>query len=165
MLSDSRTLRIECNDSIGFPKSSLEVIVMNQERFARIYMWSIVGCGSLITLVCLYQLQFANLTSPFILLAVFVGISSLVAVRIPRVSGRITVADTFIFLTLLLYGGAAAVLLSALEGICTTLLISKKPRTILLNASVLAISTFVTASVLTVVFGSPVQILSATYTP
>jgi signal transduction histidine kinase/CheY-like chemotaxis protein len=138
---------------------------MNQERFARIYMWSIVGCGSLITLVCLYQLQFANLTSPFILLAVFVGVSSLVAVPIPRVSGRITVADTFIFLTLLLYGGAAAIVLSALEGVCTTLLISKKPRTILLNASVLAISSFVTASALTVVFGSPVQILSATYTP
>jgi hypothetical protein len=34
---------------------------MNQERFARIYMWSIVVCGSLISLVSLYQLQFANL--------------------------------------------------------------------------------------------------------
>src|ERR1700741_942170 len=135
-------------DSLDFPKFSLEdVIVMNQERFARIYMWSIVVCGSLITLVCLYQLQFANLTPPFILLALFVAISSLVAVPIPRVSGRITVADTFIFLTLLLYGGAAAVVLSALEGVCTTLLISKRPRTILLNASVLALSTFITASV------------------
>ena len=138
---------------------------MNQERFARIYMWSIVVCGSLISLVSLYQLQFANLTRPFILLALFVSVSSLVAVRIPRVSGRITVADTFIFLTLLLYGGAAAVVLSALEGVCTTLLISKKPRTILLNASVLATSTFITASALTLVFGPPRQIVSAAYSP
>jgi signal transduction histidine kinase/CheY-like chemotaxis protein len=138
---------------------------MNQERFARIYMWSIVVCGSLISLVSLYQLQFANLTTPFILLALFVAVSSLVAVRIPRVSGRITVADTFIFLTLLLYGGAAAVVLSALEGVCTTLLISKKPRTILLNASVLATSTFITAGALTLVFGPPLQIVSAAYSP
>jgi len=138
---------------------------MNQERFARIYMWSIVVCGSLISLVSLYQLQFANLTRPFILLALFVAVSSLVAVRIPRVSGRITVADTFIFLTLLLYGGAAAVVLSALEGVCTTLLISKKPRTILLNASVLATSTFITAGALTLVFGPPSQIVSAAYSP
>ena len=138
---------------------------MNQERFARIYMWSIVVCGSLITLICLYQLQFANLTPPFVLLAASVAVSSLVAVPIPRVSGRITVADTFIFLTLLLYGGAAAVVLSGLEGVCTTLLISKKPRTILLNASVLAISTFITVSVLTIVFGPPVQIISAAYSP
>ncbi len=138
---------------------------MNQERFARIYMWSIVVCGSLISLVSLYQLQFANLTRPFILLALFVAVSSLVAVRIPRVSGRITVADTFIFLTLLLYGGAAAVVLSALEGVCTTLLISKKPRTILLNASVLATSTFITAGALTLVFGPPLQIVSAAYSP
>jgi signal transduction histidine kinase/CheY-like chemotaxis protein len=138
---------------------------MNQERFARIYMWSIVVCGSLITLISVYQLQFANLTPPFVLLAVCVAVSSLVAVPIPRVSGRITVADTFIFLTMLLYGGSAAVVLSGLEGVCTTLLISKKPRTILLNASVLAISTFITASALTVVFGPPVQIISAAYSP
>lgn len=139
--------------------------MMNQERFARLYMWSIVVCGSAVTLGCLYQLQFARLTSSFILLALFVAISSLVAVPIPRVSGRITVADTFIFLTLLLFGGPAAVVLSALEGICTTLLISKKPRTILLNASVLAISTYITAEVLTFFFGPPIQIVSAAYSP
>jgi signal transduction histidine kinase/CheY-like chemotaxis protein len=139
--------------------------MMNQERFARIYVWSIVGCGSAITLIYLYQLPFQQLEPRFALLAVLVATSSLIAVPIPRVSGRITVADTFIFLTMLLYGGAAAVVMSVLEGVCTTLLISKKPRTILLNASVLAISTFLTATVLTFFFGPPAEIVTAGYSP
>ena len=139
--------------------------MMNQERFARIYMWSIVVCGSTITLFSLSQLSINQIEIRFVLLALMVITSSLVAVPIPRVSGRITVADTFIFLTMLLFGGAAAVIMSALEGVFTTLLISKKPRTILLNASVLAISTFITAAVLTVFYGPPQDIVSAGYTP
>ncbi|MCM3902890.1 MAG: ATP-binding protein [Pyrinomonadaceae bacterium] len=138
---------------------------MDQHRFARLYMWSIVVFGSLITLLSIYQLPFEQLTLRFLLLAMLVAASSLVAVPIPRVSGRITVADTFIFLTMLLYGGAAAVVMSALEGVCSTLLISKKPRTILLNSAVLATSTFITATVLRQAFGSPSEIVAAGDSP
>src|SRR5258705_2264988 len=138
---------------------------MDQQRFAKLYMWSIVGFGSVITLISVNQLRFVQLDLRFLVLALSVVISSLVAVRIPRVSGRITIADTFIFLTMLLFGGPAAVVLSALEGVSTTLLISKKPRTILLNAAVLASSTFVTAVVLHFLIGPPAPIVTATYSP
>jgi signal transduction histidine kinase/CheY-like chemotaxis protein len=84
--------------------------------------------------------------------------SALIAIPIPRVSGRITVADTFVFLTMLLYGGPAAILVSALEGVAATLIISKRPRTILFNSAILATSTFFTASALTWKFGSIIQI-------
>ena len=136
---------------------------MNQGRFGRLYMWSIVVFGSVITLLSISQLPFEQLDLRFLLLALLVATSSLVAVPIPRVSGRITVADTFIFLTMLLYGGAAAVVMSALEGVSSTLLISKKPRTILLNSAVLATSTFLTATVVHLVFGSPLKIVAAGY--
>src|SRR5882724_10993169 len=133
---------------------------MEQQRFGKLYMWSIVTFGSGITLLAISQLPFKQLNLRFLLLALLVAASSLVAVRIPRVSGRITVADTFIFLTMLLYGGPAAVVMSALEGVSTTLLISKKPRTILLNAAVLASSTFVTVVVLHLLVGPPAQIVT-----
>jgi signal transduction histidine kinase/CheY-like chemotaxis protein len=55
---------------------------------------------------------------------------------------------------MLLYGGSAAILVSALEGIAATLIISKRPRTILFNSAILATSTFVTASALTLKFGA-----------
>jgi signal transduction histidine kinase/ActR/RegA family two-component response regulator len=136
---------------------------MDYPRFAKQYMWSIVVLGTGITVLSFYKLPFKQIDFRFLLLALMVVVSAQVAVRIPRVSGRITVADTFIFLALLLYGGEAAVLMSALEGVCTTLRISKKPRTILLNSAVLATSTFITATALRLVFGSPVEIVGAGY--
>jgi len=116
-------------------------------------MWSLVTAGAAIVLASLYQLQFVALDASFIFLCLMVMASSVVAIKIPRVSGRITVADTFVFLAMLMYGGSAAILLSALEGVTATLIISKKPRTILFNSAILAASTFCTAVALNLIFG------------
>src|SRR6185369_794444 len=101
---------------------------------------------------------YGDIDARFGFLCLMVMASALIAIPIPRVSGRITVADTFVFLTMLLYGGPAAVLVSALEGIAATLIISKRPRTILFNSAILATSTFCTATVLHLKFGSIVAI-------
>ena len=137
--------------------SAAEVDV-NRPHFGQIYMWSLVIAGAAITLVSIFQLPFDKLDASFVFLCLMVIASSLIAIPIPRVSGRITVADTFIFLGMLIYGGAAAILLSALEGVAATLIISKKPRTILFNSAILATSTFFTAAVLYLIFGSPVSV-------
>src|SRR5687768_1173078 len=76
---------------------------------ARPFMWAVVALGMGTTLYSAGTLPLERLDLRFLLLGVLVCVSSHVAVRIPRVSGRITVSDTLIFLTLLLYGGAAAV--------------------------------------------------------
>ena len=131
---------------------------VNRDSFGNVYMWSLVTAGAAIVLASLYQLQFLELDASFIFLCLMVMASSVVAIKIPRVSGRITVADTFVFLAMLLYGGSAAILLSALEGITATLIISKKPRTILFNSAILATSTFCTAVVLNLAFGPPQKI-------
>ncbi|HEU4508507.1 MAG TPA: ATP-binding protein [Pyrinomonadaceae bacterium] len=139
-------------------------IEVERPHFGQVYMWSLVIAGSVITLVSIYQFPFQELNANLFFLALMVGASSVIAIKIPRVSGRITVADTFIFLAMLLHGGAAAVLLSALEGITTTLIISKRPRTILFNSAILAISTFCTATVLTRIFGRPLDIIEEGFT-
>jgi signal transduction histidine kinase/CheY-like chemotaxis protein len=132
---------------------------VNRDTFGHVYMWSLVIAGAAIVLGSIYELQFAHLDAAFIFLCLMVMASSVVAIKIPRVSGRITVADTFIFLAMLLYGGAAAILLSALEGVAATLIISKRPRTILFNSAILAASTFITVAVLYWFFGPAVGIL------
>ena len=114
--------------------------------------------GVTISLVSIYYLPFQNLDVRFFFLCLMVMASSMIAVRIPRVSGRITVADTFVFLGMLMYGGPAAILLSALEGVAVTVIISKKPRVFLLNSAILATSTFFTSIVLHRAFGSPSNI-------
>src|ERR1041385_5634362 len=116
-----------------------------------------MAAGVAISLVSLYYLPFEKLDIRFFFLCSMVIASSFIAVPIPHVSGRITVADTFIFLGILLYGGAAAIVLSALKGVAVTLIISKKPRVFILNSAILATSTFFTASVLKV-FGSRVKL-------
>src|SRR6185503_8160099 len=126
--------------------SAAEVNV-NRLHFGQVYVWSLMIAGVMIALVSLYYLPLDKLNPSFFFLCLMVMASSLIAVRIPRVSGRITVADTFVFLGMLIFGGAAAILVSALEGISATLIISKRPRTILFNSAILATSTFFTVAV------------------
>src|SRR5689334_19230295 len=133
--------------------SAAEVDV-NRPQFGQVYMWSLVIAGAAIALVSVYQLPYREIDAKFGFLCLMVMASSLIAIPIPHVSGRITVADTFVFLTMLMYGGSAAILVSALEGIAATLIISKRPRTILFNSAILATSTFFTAGALTLKFGS-----------
>src|ERR1044072_2647449 len=137
--------------------SAVEVDV-NRPHFGEVYLRSLMMMGVAIALVSLYQLPFHKLDASFLFLCLMVIASSFIAIRIPRVSGRITVADTFIFLGMLMYGGAAAILLSALEGVAVTVIISKKPRVFLLNSAILATSTFFTSKVLNLVFGPPASL-------
>src|ERR1043165_7285394 len=137
--------------------SAAEVDI-NRAQFGQVYMWSLIIAGAAITLGSVYTLRFSNLDTGFVFLCFMVMASSLVAIKIPRVSGRITVADTFVFLTLLLYGGAAAIVVSALEGVAATLIISRRPRTILFNSAILATSSFFTVAVLFWRVGPPVSI-------
>ena len=132
---------------------------MERERLKKLYMWLTVALGALVLLFSAYNLPLGQLGLPFLLLVLMtIGISSSVAVPIPRVSGGITVSDTFVFLAMLLYGGEAAVLLAAAEGVCSSLRISRRPRTILFNSAVLAWSTFLTAGVLSSWFGPVVEL-------
>ena len=139
-------------------------VEVNRPQFGQVYMWSLVIAGAAIVLVSIYTLPFSKLDVSFVFLCMMVMASALIAIKIPHVSGRITVADTFVFLTLLLYGGAAAIVVSALEGIAATLIISKRPRTILFNSAILATSTSFTVVVLNWKFSPPVEIIKNDFT-
>ena len=138
---------------------------MGRQRFVAPYMWGVVAVGAAILLFSLYRLPLVRLDLPFLILALLViAVSSSVVIRIPLVSGGITVSDTFIFLTMLLYGGEAAVLLAVGDGLCASLRISRKPRTILFNSAVMACSTFITVWMLRTCFGSIIELPRAGYT-
>src|SRR5688572_13532508 len=134
---------------------------VNRPHFGQVYMWSLVVAGAAITLVSIFYFPFDRLDARFVFLCLMVIASSMIAIPIPRVSGRITVSDTFVFLGMLLYGGPAAILLSALEGIAVTVIISKKPRVFLFNSAILATSTFFTATVLYLIFGPPPALVTS----
>ena len=137
---------------------------MRREQFLRAYMWSTVACGAAVMLFSLHRLPLSRVSVPFLLLSLLaVAASSGFAVNIPRVTGRITVADTFIFLVMLLYGGEVAVLLAAADGLCASLRITRRPRTILFNTAVMAATTFVTVWTLRRAYGPTAALVDADY--
>lgn len=127
-----------------------------QQQLAHRWMISVSLCGLAVCVFSLARIGSDALDWRFALLTIFtVTIASRIAVNIPRVPGGITVSDIFLFLTMLLFGGEAAVLLAALEGFSSTMRIAKKPFTYIFNASVMACSTFMCSLVLHVCFGAP----------
>jgi diguanylate cyclase (GGDEF)-like protein len=118
---------------------------MANQKQINAYLWSIASLGGVIVLTVLGRLSWATLDLRFLLVAsITVLVSSRLAVTIPRANTNITVSDTFIFLVMLLYGGEAAILMAAAEGLASGLRISKTPKIVLFNAGVMACSTAVT---------------------
>lgn len=127
-------------------------------------MWLCVALGAAACLFSLLHLSTARLDLRFLLLAlVTITLSSRIYVQIPRITSQISVSDTFIFLTVLLYDGEAAILLGAIEAFCTTLRFSKRPRILLFNSGVSACSTFLSVMVIRLLFGSITELPHGEY--
>ena len=137
---------------------------VGKQRLTRPYQWLIVAIGAVISIfygwhlpVELIDLRFLLLTSLTIL------IGSRGAVKVPRFNTYVTTSDTFIFLAILLYGGAAGILLAAADGLSSGARVVKKPRTILFNSAVMACSTFLTVKSLDLIFGIPTSLVHESF--
>jgi signal transduction histidine kinase/CheY-like chemotaxis protein len=134
----------------------MRIQLSNTQRFITPYMWLIIFFGAFAAGISAYNLSLAKLDLRFLLLALItVGLGSRLSIQIPRLSSHISVSDTLIFLTILLYGGEAAILLAAAEAFCASFGFSKKPMTMIFNSAVMACATFLTVWTLRLCFGSP----------
>ena len=125
-------------------------------------MWLIVAAGTASVLYAAFTLPRGIIDGYFLLLTLITAVlGSRIAIRIPQISGNITLEDTFVFIALLLYGGEAAVMIGALAGICSALRISRKVRTVAFGSASLACSVFTTATVLKVIFGSTTNLMNS----
>ncbi|CAN5379926.1 hypothetical protein BH10ACI3_BH10ACI3_25280 [soil metagenome] len=85
-------------------------------------------------------------------------------IQLPRVNIHLTISDGLIILSMLLYGGEVALLLAVVETTLASLNmhrqgVSIKPKTILINTYFAAISVFVAAKAVSIIFGSTELIL------
>jgi diguanylate cyclase (GGDEF)-like protein len=123
---------------------------INTRTWFRFFI-AVLGLGAVV--LAFRNLPYVKLDVNFCLLAfITLAGTSWFAVKIPGIGGRITVSDTFIYLTVLLYGGEAAVVLAALEGVTSSQRISKKPSTIFFNAGVMALSLLIAVSIVRLFF-------------
>jgi len=131
----------------------------SSQQIFKSYLWVVATLGAAVALSTVYRLSVAHLDWGLLLLSLAtIGIGSQFSIKIPSVKGEITVADTLIFLTILVYDGEAAILLAGVEAVCSSLHVTKKARAILFNASVLLCSTFLTVHALRFCFGSIVEV-------
>src|SRR5437763_1780272 len=141
--------------------------MMDRQQVRWLFVWTTAAVGAASCAWAAARLDASALDLPFVLLVVFtLGVGSRYGVRIPGVSGEVTVADTFIFLTLLLYGGQAAVLLGAAEGLCTSARFSsRKATTYLFNMGVMASSIFLASHAMTFCFGDTAALRRGGFSP
>jgi len=123
------------------------------------FLWVVTGCGCLAFAYSAAQLDFSHIDSRFaVLVAMALLLTSRVTIPIPRFSSQISVSDTFVFLVLLLYGGAAAVVVGAIEALLSSLRFNRRRAIVVFNWAAAAVSILITSSVLQLIFGSVVAL-------
>ncbi len=132
---------------------------MTRTRLSQIYLVLTIAAGAAVLAYSGLHITREQLDIRFLLLALFtVLIGPRLSIPIPRVKAHISVSDTFIFLSLLLFGGEAAIFLATAEALCASVRISSRYRTHLLNASVMACTTFITVWTLRLTFGDTLRL-------
>jgi len=135
---------------------------VDRQRLVRHYMWVLIAAGACVLAYSAAHLPLGRLDlrlAPLVVVTLLV--SSRFCIPIPRTTGQISFSDTFIFLTMLLYGGEVAVLLVAAENFVGSRF-GKRSFSVFtsaFNAAMLACATFITYHVVGRLFG-PVEELT-----
>ncbi|HST22024.1 MAG TPA: diguanylate cyclase, partial [Blastocatellia bacterium] len=123
--------------------------------FYKPYVWTIVVLGALICINSFFFFPVNQFGLPFVLFSLAtIIIASRIVVKFFRFNTHISISDVFIFLAFFLFGGEAAILIGATESFYSSLRITKKPLIMAFNAAAMACSTFVTAVILRMIFGT-----------
>jgi len=123
-----------------------------------------VAAGALIYLTAALRLDLHRVDLKLGVLVVITALlSSRISIKIPQFGSWISVSDTFIFLTLLLYGCEAAILMAATEAFLSSLRSEycRKFSTIIFNWGCAAWAACVTSYTLTLFFGDPIHLTSS----
>ena len=115
---------------------------MTSKKITAWYIAAVIIIGAACLLAAVILMPVARIDSYLVLLAgLTVALGSRITIPIPRFKSHIAVSDTFIFLTLLLYGGEFAIILAALEAFASSWRFCNKKQTVFFNSATMAIST------------------------
>ena len=105
-------------------------------------MITVIIAGLVSVIIALTKFDLARADIYLLVLSVFtVAIGSRATIQIPRFKSHVSVSDTFIFLTLLLYGGEYAVVLAAIEATASSWRFCNRKLTVFFNAATMALAT------------------------
>ena len=113
---------------------------------ANVYGWSLIALAIIIYLSAAINVPFNRLDIQFAVLALFtLAFSSYLSLQIPGAKVHIMMLDTAVFLTLLLYGGEAAILIAGADAIISSFRLRRqgakiKTITVLFNFALMTCS-------------------------
>src|SRR5882762_1967210 len=132
---------------------------IDKKRLASTYLWVTICAGGLIYFMAAYRLDIKLVDIKLAVIAILtIFLSSRISIRIPRFDSQISVSDTFIFLSLLLYGYEVAILIAATEALLSSFRFCHKRSTIFFNWGCAAWSACVTSYSLHFAFGDVVSL-------
>jgi diguanylate cyclase (GGDEF)-like protein len=140
--------------------------VANKTKLNKFADWATLVSGLAVCGLSVSQFPIGVLDVGFVVFTLFtIFFSSSFQVQLPRTKLYFTISDTLIFIAILIYGAAAAVVLAAFETLFTSLIFNRKGikvkrRTMLLNAAVAALTTFATVNLLKFCFGSASEVIA-----
>lgn len=117
-------------------------------------MLAVVVLGAGAIFFSAWRLPINTLDGRLLLIAAAALICSGATIDFPSVKSRFLFSDPFIYVTLLFFGSEAAVLLAMLDGLVCSLRFCKKKVTVVFNTAMMGLSTFLTAAILDLSFGS-----------
>src|SRR6476646_8906153 len=134
---------------------------MSSKRISERYMWTVIAAGVVCLITAVLRAEYSRADVYLVLLAmVTVAIGPRAVIKIPRFKSHISVSDTLIFLTLLVYGGEFAVVLATIEAATSAWRFCNRKLTVFFNAATLGISTTAVVVVLRTLFsytGTPIN--------
>lgn len=131
----------------------------NREKLINLYPILLLPLGLAAVIWAIHGFPVEKVNSALIALSVVtVFFSSYLRIQLPRTKIHLTISDSLIILSFLLYGGEVAVLLAVLESCFTSFALRRqnlviKARTILLNVIIAAVCVFATAMLVSFLFG------------
>jgi putative nucleotidyltransferase with HDIG domain len=138
----------------------------NLSSLGRAYVLCVSAIGLSIAAHSLAQLLVQKVSFQWLILAALTLLTGSFTVRIPKINARLSVSDTFVFASVLLFGPAAGTITVLLDALIISLRLqypSREPFRVIFNLSLAALSTWVAAQVFFIVSG--IQPYSIEQTP
>ena len=123
---------------------------------ARAYFLSVSAIGITIVAYALGQLLTQNVSVQWLILAALTLLTGSFTVGIPSIKARLSVSDTFVFASVLLFGPAAGTITVVLDILIISLRMSRPfraPRRVIFNVSLAAVSIWIAAQIFFLVSG------------
>src|SRR5215216_6706628 len=110
--------------------------------------------GLLVFAYSVFELARGSVNFEWVLLSIVtIILVSRLDIGIPKTTSTVTLSDTFIFISVLLYGTHASVVLAGLDAAVCTLHLKNRRRIIWFNAGVMSLSVFIASSAVSFIFG------------